>query len=34
MSLIHAELVGKLNFCDDAVLLAMDSAGVTKSWLR
>jgi hypothetical protein len=30
MSLIHAELVEKLNFGDDAVLLAMDSAGVDE----
>jgi hypothetical protein len=30
MSIIHAELVEKLNFGDDAVLLAMDSAGVDE----
>jgi hypothetical protein len=30
MSLVHAELVEKLNFGDDAVLLAMDSAGVDE----
>lgn len=28
MSVIHAELVERLHFGDDAVLLAMDSAGV------
>jgi hypothetical protein len=28
MSLIHAELVERLHFGDDAVLLALDSAGV------